>query len=184
MLGHQLEYYSSSNSERTNVINEIKPHPSIIYFMGYSACHGLMQERLNSIANILELDLSCTKPSMWLLWHCYHIDCLVPERHNSIASTLELRLSCTNPSICAVMWWFITNNYCSLRLQSMMAVVLIMWLWTKPFPLMITAWLSGIQRWSERHGLPSTMKSSHPVEFTDARMPFDAFASLLTNHWN
>ena len=28
--------------------------------------HGLVQERRNSIANALELRLSCTKPSIWI----------------------------------------------------------------------------------------------------------------------
>ena len=50
---------------------------------------GLVQERLNSIANTLELRLSCTNPS----------DAFVQERRNAIANALELRLSCTNPSI-------------------------------------------------------------------------------------
>ena len=49
---------------------------------------GLMQERRNSIADALELRLSCTNPSG-----------LMQERRNSIANALELRLSCTNPSI-------------------------------------------------------------------------------------
>ena len=30
---------------------------------------GLVQERRNSIANILELHLSCTNPSIWMSWH-------------------------------------------------------------------------------------------------------------------
>ena len=47
---------------------------------------GLVQERSNSIANALELCLSCTN----------HIDGLVQERSNSIANALELCLSCTN----------------------------------------------------------------------------------------
>ena len=52
---------------------------------------GLMQERRNSIANTLELCLSCTNPSLnWLM----------QERRISIANAMELRLSCTNPSIC------------------------------------------------------------------------------------
>ena len=46
---------------------------------------GLMQERRNSIANALELRLSCTNP----------IDGLVQERCNSSALAMELRLSCT-----------------------------------------------------------------------------------------
>ena len=45
---------------------------------------GLVQERRNSIANTLELRLSCT------------INGLVQERRNSIANALELRISCTN----------------------------------------------------------------------------------------
>ena len=49
--------------------------------------NGLVQERRNSIANALELRLSCTNPG------------LVQERRNSIANALELRLSCTNPLI-------------------------------------------------------------------------------------
>ena len=52
----------------------------------------LVQERRNSIADALELCLSCTNPSI-----C--IDGLEQERCNSIANILELRLSCTNPSI-------------------------------------------------------------------------------------
>ena len=44
---------------------------------------GLVQERRNSIANAMELRLSCTKQ----------------ERRNSIANAMELRLSCTKPSI-------------------------------------------------------------------------------------
>ena len=51
---------------------------------------GLVQERRNSIANALELLLSCTNPS---------IDGVMQERRNSIANALELRLSCTKPSI-------------------------------------------------------------------------------------
>ena len=61
--------------------------------MGYEKNHnvdGLVQERRNSIANALELHLSCTNPL---------IDGLVQERCSSIANALELRLSCTNPLI-------------------------------------------------------------------------------------
>ena len=56
-----------------------------------------MQERCNSIANALELRLSCTNP--------WNIDGLVQGRRNSIANALELRLSCTNPWICFVYEW-------------------------------------------------------------------------------
>ena len=76
---------------------------------------GLVQERCNSIANALELRLSCTKPSKccldltcyfrWTWWHAVHrlnhhwyINGLVQERRNSSALAMELRLSCTNPS--------------------------------------------------------------------------------------
>ena len=55
--------------------------------LGSPYIDGLVQERRNSIANTMELRLSCT------------IDGLVQERRNSIANALELRLSCTNPSI-------------------------------------------------------------------------------------
>ena len=53
----------------------------------------LVQERCNSIANILEL--------VFLTWtHLYvYINGLMQERRNSIANALELYLSCTNPSI-------------------------------------------------------------------------------------
>ena len=81
--------------------------------------NGLVQERHNSIANVLELHLSCTNPSkchqkklefswdkpyitltgeLWGVCSEY-FDGLVQERRNSIANALELRLSCTNPSI-------------------------------------------------------------------------------------
>ena len=83
-----------------------------------------MQQKHNSIANALELCLSCTNPSMRYLefvWkfpktnskqklkffepkikiHILYVDKLVQERHNSIANALELCLSCTNPS----MWY-------------------------------------------------------------------------------
>ena len=66
--------------------------------------NGLVQERHNSIANALELRLSCANPNG-----------LVQERRNSIANALELRLSCANPSIYGcisiytkdktVQWW-------------------------------------------------------------------------------
>ena len=84
---------------------------------------GLVQDKRNSIANALELRLSCT--NLWiclfnslfrltskktskliLLCHTEHCDWsphiggLVQERHNSIANALELCLSCANPSIC------------------------------------------------------------------------------------
>ena len=58
---------------------------------------GLVQERCNSIANTLELRLSCTNP---LRCSWYHLDGLVQESRNSTGNALELRLSCTNPSIC------------------------------------------------------------------------------------
>ena len=73
--------------------------------------NGLVQERRNSIANALELRLSCTNPLMWypflMHWRCcslalnhgYQVNGLVQERCNSIANALELRLSCTNPSM-------------------------------------------------------------------------------------
>ena len=60
---------------------------------------GLVQERCNSIANALELRLSCTDPSICDSVSCVH-NGLVQEGRNSIANALELRLSCTNPSIC------------------------------------------------------------------------------------
>ena len=49
---------------------------------------GLLQEKRNSIANALELHLSCTNH-----------DGLVQESHNSSVLALELCLSCTNPLI-------------------------------------------------------------------------------------
>ena len=64
-----------------------------------------MQERYNSIANALELCLSCTNPyiscsdATILYPSNQHINGLAKERCNSIANALELRLSCTNPSI-------------------------------------------------------------------------------------
>ena len=71
-----------------------------------------MQERRNSIANTLELRLSCTKPSMcWQTPWQYsrvgysvpvsnlHIDGLVQDCSNAIANALELRLSCTKPCV-------------------------------------------------------------------------------------
>ena len=82
---------------------------------------GFVQERCNSIANALELRLSCTNPSkctftmtmvngsdgpVWSEWiptksfQCTPVLGLVQERCNSIANALELRLSCTNPSKC------------------------------------------------------------------------------------
>ena len=65
---------------------------------------GFMQERRNSIANALELYLSCTNPSIscsdaTILYPSnQHIKGLVQERRNSIANALEICLSCTNPS--------------------------------------------------------------------------------------
>ena len=39
------------------------------WFIGY--IDGLVQERRNSIANVLELRLSCTKPLIWIItWLC------------------------------------------------------------------------------------------------------------------
>ena len=75
---------------------------------------GLVQERRNSIANALELRLSCTNPSTYKIqtipldpksWGRIselQIDGLVQERRNSITNALELRLSCTNPSIYSI----------------------------------------------------------------------------------
>ena len=84
---------------------------------------GLMQERRNSSASALELQLrlSCTNPLHWpTCWISvqlkeifsiytnfrtficmirHHFDELMQERRNSIANALELRLLCTNPSI-------------------------------------------------------------------------------------
>ena len=57
---------------------------------------SLVKERCNSIANTLELCLSCTYTS---------IDGLVHERRNSIAYALELCLSCSNPWICLWLWF-------------------------------------------------------------------------------
>ena len=56
---------------------------------------GLMQERRNSVANALELRLSC----IISIFVPLHIDGLMQERRNSIANALELCLSCTDPSI-------------------------------------------------------------------------------------
>ena len=84
---------------------------------------GLMQERISSTDNALELRLSCINPSicgsasdesyyirgsdMKLWWSCSsklkflsNIDGLVQETRSSIANALEIRLSCINPSIC------------------------------------------------------------------------------------
>ena len=61
---------------------------------GVDDIDGSVQERHNSIANALELCLSCTNPSIYM-----DIDEFVQERPNSIANALELRLSCTNPLI-------------------------------------------------------------------------------------
>ena len=72
----------------------------------------LVQERCNSIANALELHLSCTKPLKYKQTNDYtlssfvviswilllYIDGLVQERRNSSVLAMELRLSCTNPS--------------------------------------------------------------------------------------
>ena len=73
---------------------------------------GLMQERRNSVANALELRLSCTNPSIWAKHKCdislfSDIDLLRPylslwftqEGCNSNALALESRLPCNNPSI-------------------------------------------------------------------------------------
>ena len=54
------------------------------------------QKRRNSIANALELRLSCTNPSKWRV--IIFIDGFVQQIRNSIANALGLRLSCTNPS--------------------------------------------------------------------------------------
>ena len=78
---------------------------------------GLMQERCNSIANTLELHLSCTNPLIWGLccelevWSmCYvgnfiavtepdHIDGLVQDCSISSVLAMEILQSCTKPSI-------------------------------------------------------------------------------------
>ena len=57
---------------------------------------GLVQERRNSIANALELHLSCTIPPTSST-NPSSMGGLVHERRNSIANALELRLSCTIP---------------------------------------------------------------------------------------
>ena len=89
-----------------------RPLPTLCYiiFVISTATHfdGLMQERRNSIANALELHLSCTKPSIWgVIFTATHFDGLMQERRNSIANALELRLSCTKPSI----WGLDTNRW-------------------------------------------------------------------------
>ena len=61
-----------------------------------------MQERHNSIANTLELGLSCTNPSI-LNQGPHYFNGLVQERRNSIANTLKLHLSCTKPSISSLL---------------------------------------------------------------------------------
>ena len=53
-----------------------------------------MQERRNSIADALELRLSCTKPSQW-----HQIHCLVQYCGNSIANAQELPQSCDSIKI-------------------------------------------------------------------------------------
>ena len=97
----------------------------VIYWgLVWSNMDGLVQERRNSIANALELHLSCTNPSIWFdvayhitnkvrarirvcthkihpisLLYSQYIDGLGQERLNSIAYALELCLSCTKPLI-------------------------------------------------------------------------------------
>ena len=85
---------------------------------------GLVQERRNSIANALELRLSCTNPylvqerrktianALESRFSCSN-PYSVQERRNSNANALELRLSCTNPSIwnwCFQMLWHISQG--------------------------------------------------------------------------
>ena len=55
----------------THTLHHIRHDQLLIFFVVTSLQHigGLMQEKRNSIANALELRLSCTKPSIWLS-HC------------------------------------------------------------------------------------------------------------------
>ena len=82
---------------------------SIVGIMANEDFDGLVQERRNSIADALELCLSCTNPSSWwckdsgigpILWvnRNDHIDGLMQDCSISIANALEILQSCTKPS--------------------------------------------------------------------------------------
>ena len=78
-----------------------------------------MQQRRNSIANALELSLSCTNPSV-----CgNHVDGSMHERLNSIANALELHLSCTNPWMCDFDCLFPSAGRHGINQESLLAVL-------------------------------------------------------------
>ena len=98
-----------------------------------------MQERRNSIANVLELRLSwinqliwgsyLQRRVLWSGWHGFktkpqkskymqgteHVDRLMQERRNSSALAMELHLSCTNPlKLWSLVWetkWYKAWKY-------------------------------------------------------------------------
>ena len=80
-------------------------NPTRICWVTWQIYHinGLVQEGHNSIANTLELRLSCNNPLG-----------LVQEGRNSIANAPELCLSCTNPLIShGICTWFSGALFCS-----------------------------------------------------------------------
>ena len=60
--------------------------------------NGLAQERRNSIAEALELRLSCTNPSIYEIAHCYI------SYFTEMEKWLQRRCYCWKP------WWFVTNG--------------------------------------------------------------------------
>ena len=87
-----------------------------IYTVADFHIDGLVQERRNSIANALELRLSCTNPSMW-----YRItDILLAINCDAYVNTcrvlwyradaMEIPQSCTKPSICTIAWYCYTET--------------------------------------------------------------------------
>ena len=65
--GHQQPWYCSSSSGIFQFqLSTIRFNPFLHQYLTERQIYGLVQERCNSIANALELHLSCTNPSKYI----------------------------------------------------------------------------------------------------------------------
>ena len=78
---------------------------AILEYMTNHQIYGLMQERCNSIANALELHLSCTNPSKCKFWQIdkgtyrsYSVYCIIPENQHSFNSVSLISRQFTCPA--------------------------------------------------------------------------------------